>query len=125
MKFKVLAKSYLFGELVDEGAVFDYPDDKLPRNEDGSVKFDKLSQLEPIEKPAKPEKPEKPADAGLTYEQKEDAIKAALEALDKSVDSHWTQAGLPDVSTVKGIVGFDVSRKEIDAVAPNFLRPAE
>ena len=122
MKFKVLAKSYLFGELVEEGAVFDYPDDKLPRNADGSVKFDKLSQLEPIEKPAKPAKP---ADAGLTDEQKEDAIKAALEALDKSVDSHWTQAGLPDVSTVKGIVGFDVSRKEIDAVAPNFLRPAE
>lgn len=119
MKFKVLAKSYLFGELVEEGAVFDYPDDKLPLNEDGSVKFDKLSQLEPIEKP------EKPADAVLTDAQKEGAIKDALSSLDKSVDAHWTQAGLPDVSAVKKIVGFDVTRKEIEAVAPDFLRPSE
>ena len=123
MKFKVLAKSYLFGELVEEGAVFDYPDDKLPRNADGSVKFEKLPQLDPIEKPAKPEA--KPADTGLTDEQKAEAIKAAVSSLDKAVDAHWTKAGLPDVMAVKEIVGFDVTRKDIEAVASGFLRPAE
>lgn len=120
MKFKVLSKSYLFGELVEEGAVFDYPDDKLPLNEDGSVKFDKLSQLEPIEKPAKP------ADAGLTDAQKEGAIKDALSSLDKSVDAHWTKTGgLPNTDAVSSIVGFSVSRKDIEAVASGFIRPAE
>lgn len=124
MKFKVLAKSYLFGELVEEGAVFDYPDDKLPRNADGSVKFEKLPQLEPIEKPAKPEA--KAADTGLTDEQKAEAIKAAVSSLDKAVDAHWTKTGgLPNTDAVSSIVGFAVSRKEIEAVAGGVIRPAE
>lgn len=123
MKFKVLAKSYLFGELVEEGAVFDYPDDKLPRNADGSVKFEKLPQLEPIGKSSKPEAKE--GDNGLTDEQKAEAIKVAVSSLDKAVDAHWTKAGLPDVNAVKEIVGFDVSRKEIEAVAGGVIRPAE
>ena len=123
MKFKVLAKSYLFGELVEAGGVFDYPDDKLPRNSDGSVKFEKLPQLEPIKKTTKPE--EKASDTGLTDEQKAEEIKAAVSSLDKSVDAHWTKGGLPNTDAVSEIAGFDVSRKDIEAVASGVIRPAE
>jgi len=63
--------------------------------------------------------------AAMTDEEKAEAIKAAVSSLDKAVDAHWTKAGLPDVMAVKEIVGFDVTRKDIEAVASGFLRPAE
>jgi hypothetical protein len=139
MKFKVKALSYLFGTLVPEGEIYDYPDDKLPRNQDGSIRFDKLSQLEPIgvvkaTTPKAKAPKESEADEGeggegegteLTDEEKAQAIKDAVDALDKGVDADWTKGGLPNVETVKEIVGFDVTRKDIEAVAPGFTRPAE
>lgn len=144
MKFKVKALSYLFGTLVPEGEIYDYPDDKLPRNEDGSILFEKLSQLEPVEAvkapapKAKDAQAPKETDTGtgegeggegekveMTDEEKAQAIKDAVDALDKGVDAHWTKGGLPSVETVKETVGFDVTRKDIEAVAPGFIRPAE
>jgi hypothetical protein len=139
MKFKVKALSYLFGRLVPEGEIYDYPDDKLPRNEDGSIRFEKLSQLEPVKsvkatapKAEAPKESEADEDEGgedetteLTDEQKAQAVKDAVDALDKGVDADWTKGGLPSVETVKEIVGFDVTRKDIEAVAPGVTRPAE
>ena len=145
MKFKVKALSYLFGQLVEEGEVYDYPDDKLPRNADGSIRFEKLPQLEPVEAVKAPapkaqdaqtpqgtdtgtgeeDGGEDEGDKELTDEEKAQAIVDAVASLDKSVDAHWTKGGLPDVNTVKEIVGFELTRKDIEAVAPGVVRPAE
>lgn len=123
MKFKVLEKSFLFGELVDAGSIFDYPDGKLPRNSNGDIRFEKLPQLEPLEKEKKSTTSH--LDNGLTDEQKAEAIEEAVASLDKSVDAHWTKGGLPDVMAVKEIVGFEVTRKDIEAVAGGITRPTE
>lgn len=50
-------------------------------------------------------------------------IKQALTTLDPSNDDHWTSDGLPRVETVAGLVGGDVTRKNITDAAPSFLRP--
>lgn len=134
MKFKVLSLSYLFGELVPAGAVYDYPDDKLPRDDKGNVQFEKLSQLEPVgKKPAVKASDEdddgQGGDSGHvvvpTGEERAKMIKDTVDSLDKAVDAHWTKTGLPSVDTINSLLGFNVTRKEVDAVAPDYIRPAE
>ena len=51
-------------------------------------------------------------------------ISAAIELLDPANDEHWTNAGLPSVEAVTELVGTKVSRAEINAAAPAFMRPA-
>lgn len=134
MKFTVLSKSYLFGELLEAGSVYDYPDDKIPRSADGSIQFEKMSQLEPVKKTAVKSAEKVDEDGGSDDSKKVDApsgderaqmIKDTVKSLDKTVDAHWTKAGLPNVETIGNLLGFTVSRKEVDAVAPDFIRPAE
>ena len=59
--------------------------------------------------------------AGLTDVQK-DQVKEALGLLDHNVKEHWTSRGLPNTETVSGIVGFSVERKDINEIAPEFVR---
>lgn len=57
------------------------------------------------------------------------AIKVAtiadvLTKLDTANDSHWTADGLPSLETIAGMLGRDVTRKEVTDTAPNFSREA-
>jgi len=49
-------------------------------------------------------------------------IKEALELLDPTCDDHWTAQGLPSVAAVKELSGSDVTRMQIDALAPGLCR---
>lgn len=60
-------------------------------------------------------------DVGLTDTQKEQ-VKSALELLDHDNKEHWTARGLPNTETVSGLVGFAVERKDINEIAPEFVR---
>ncbi len=53
-------------------------------------------------------------------------LKRAVLGLDHSVDSNWTKPGLPAISAVEKVYGAgDVTRIEIEAVAPGFVRNKE
>lgn len=52
-----------------------------------------------------------------------DQIKAAIGKLDPEDDDHWTNDGLPAVDAVAAILDGKVTRKQIDAAAPGFMRP--
>lgn len=41
-------------------------------------------------------------------------LAAAIALLDDANDDHWTQAGLPDISTLKTLTGGDVTRAQVD-----------
>lgn len=41
-------------------------------------------------------------------------LAAAVASLDDANDDHWTQAGLPDISTLKTLTGADVTRAMVD-----------
>lgn len=41
-------------------------------------------------------------------------LAAAIQALDDANDDHWTQAGHPDISTLKSLTGGDVTRAMVD-----------
>lgn len=41
-------------------------------------------------------------------------LAAAIALLDDANDEHWTQAGLPDISTLKTLTGGDVTRAQVD-----------
>lgn len=132
MKFKVKKLSYLFGELIEAGQIYDYPDDKLPLKTDGSVDFSKMSQLEPLDvvpvvdqEKALPDESKDESKPDLTVLQKQEAIVAALQSLDKNVDANWTTTGLPRVEVIESIVGFELTRQDLKDVAPDFVRPAE
>ncbi|MGI0119692.1 hypothetical protein [Zooshikella sp. RANM57] len=49
-------------------------------------------------------------------------IVKALSQLDHNNDSHWTNAGLPNVKAVEEILGQDVTRSDINEAAPEFKR---
>lgn len=40
----------------------------------------------------------------------------AVALLDDANDDHWTQAGKPDISALKALVGGDVTRAQVDAL---------
>ena len=46
----------------------------------------------------------------------------ALQALDPDDDDHWTAEGWPAMAAVEGIAGRQFTRREVDAVAPDFTR---
>lgn len=41
-------------------------------------------------------------------------LASAIALLDDANDEHWTQAGLPDISTLKTLTGGDVTRSMVD-----------
>lgn len=130
MKFTVKELSYIFGSLYEAGSVVDYPDDKLPRDADGKVRFEKLSNLECLEKkPVEPVAPEKPvqADGGadLTDEEKQEIIINTVKGFDASDDKFWTTDGKPKLEEIEASAGFKVNRKLVHDVTDGYTRPIE
>ena len=152
MRFKVIRKTFVHNTLFDIGEEVEINDEDLVVDEDGEVRFDKYPALTPMDKKAakqavaakqKAHAEKAQTDAGLLVDppaedededegepdgelgeaEKEQAILDALDVLDPEVDAHWTKAGKPDVTAIEEIVGFDVQRKDIDAIAKDFTRP--
>lgn len=143
MKFEVLSKTYIHDTLFEKGAIINVDESQLARDKKGNIDFSKHSSLKPLEKAAAEaadkaklkkhieEADGAPADAleddgpegELSDAEKAQAIADALETLDPENDTHWTAKGLPVVEAVEEILGFDVTRKEIEAAAPEFTRP--
>lgn len=57
-----------------------------------------------------------PADAKI------ETVADALKALDPANDEHWTARGVPSMSIIEQLMGRDVSRAEVEAVAPDLTR---
>lgn len=55
-------------------------------------------------------------------EQRKATILAALELLEHDNKDHWTARNDPSTDAVKTITGLEVTRAELDAIAPNFKR---
>ncbi len=54
----------------------------------------------------------------------DEAVRAAVRALDPANDDHWTQAGLPAMRAVEQSVGNrGVSREDINRLMPGYERP--
>lgn len=146
-KVKVLRESFINNELLTprDGApdiIVDFPDHLIARNADGTVNHSKHSALEFLEKPA-PVKPQaaqlpKDADTGTdagdddgkpkapTPEQRKESIKLAVDALDPANDAHWNKNdGKPSLKALAAITEFSVLREEVEAAAPDFVRPTE
>lgn len=49
-------------------------------------------------------------------------IKKAILSLEADNNDHWTQSGLPSVEAVSGILGEQVTRKDIGSAIPGFDR---
>jgi hypothetical protein len=49
-------------------------------------------------------------------------ILAALAALDPKNDERWTSAGLPSMAAVIALADGEVTRRQVEAVAPEFSR---
>lgn len=130
MKFKVLELSYIFGSLHEAGSFVDYPDDKLPRDALGNVRFEKLPNLELAE--AKPavvaaSVPDVETDGGgdLTNEVKEQIIIDTVKGFDAGDDKFWTTDGKPKLEEIEASAGFKVSRKWVHDVTQGYTRPIE
>lgn len=78
------------------------------------------------EKPAAPDadKTEPATGEKKEAEARKQVILDTLQLLDHSDDSHWTGEGLPSVKIVSDTAGIEVTRKEITAAAPDFVRQA-
>lgn len=50
-------------------------------------------------------------------------IKAALGELDPANDAHWTSDGKPAMDAVNALLTAAITRKRLDEVAPEFVRP--
>jgi Mg-chelatase subunit ChlI len=83
--------------------------------------------------PVDPEKPEgeqhqeNPSqDNGGGEQQPEGAkietVADALQALDPSTDEHWTSRGVPSIEAMTKLLGRQVTRAEIEEVAPDYTR---
>lgn len=63
------------------------------------------------------------AEHGFAPEQVE-AVQAALEAIDPLDDNGWVKDSLkPKLEPLIALVGFEITRKQLDVIAPNFTRP--
>lgn len=137
MKFEVLEKSYINNTIYEKGSVVDVDESLLAKN-GGKIDMSKHSSLKPLEDievadveetqdddvddSEETEGDEEPEVTEPTDAEKAQAISDALEVLDPADDEVWTQDGKPKVDTIIEVVGFDVTRKEIEAVAPEFTR---
>jgi hypothetical protein len=50
-------------------------------------------------------------------------IREAVEKLDFENDSHWTSDDLPAMKAVENILGYDVSRQEVEDATNGYRRP--
>ena len=58
----------------------------------------------------------KPEDAKI------ETVADALQALDPSKDDHWTSRGVPSIEAMVKLLGRNVTRAEIEEVAPDYTR---
>lgn len=65
-----------------------------------------------------------PATEKKDAEARKQVILDTLSLLDHSDDTHWTGEGLPSVNVVSETAGIQVTRAEIKAAAPDFVRQA-
>ena len=68
------------------------------------------------------EPPAAPPAADKETEQRKATILAALELLEHDNKDHWTARNDPSTDAVKAITGLEVTRAELDAIAPDFKR---
>lgn len=54
----------------------------------------------------------------------DDQVRAALALLDPDDDGHWTSQGKPRMEIVSDLADVEVTRKQLDSVAPDFDRDA-
>ena len=66
----------------------------------------------------------KEADAAEVKRRAEE-IKQATTLLDSKNDDHWTQGGEARMETLEAILGYNVTRKELDAAVPDFKRQTQ
>ena len=50
------------------------------------------------------------------------SLRQAVLKLDTGNEEHWTNAGLPRLEIVEGFLGYDVTRKELEALAGDITR---
>lgn len=51
-----------------------------------------------------------------------EALARALGELDPEADDHWTSSNLPAIGHLEAVLGRDVSREEVEALASGFTR---
>lgn len=51
-----------------------------------------------------------------------ETVADALQALDPSTDEHWTSRGVPSIEAMTKLLGRQVTRAEIEEVAPDYTR---
>lgn len=52
-------------------------------------------------------------------------ILAALDRLDPTDDTQWTEAGLPAMEAINALLPASITRKRLEEVAPGFVRPTD
>lgn len=70
------------------------------------------------------------AKGSLTDEQQKEIqrakeIKEATTLLDGNNDEHWTQSGEARMEALESVLGYQITRKELDAAVPDFKRPVK
>lgn len=113
MKFLVKARFSHKGTRYEKGSIFETDDPAaIQKGKEAGV----ISEgAKPEFVPATKVQPKPPVAGSLTLDQ-------ALAALDHADDLHWTKAGLPDLTVLKELTGKVVTRKELNAAHPDFVR---
>jgi len=63
-----------------------------------------------------------PPAAAIDGDARKAKIAEAVAALNHAENAHWTQGGKPDLNALKENLGFQVSRAEVEAAAPDAKR---
>lgn len=116
-------------EKADKEAADKAEADRLAAEEAAKQQNGGGQQQEPVD----PEQPEgqkapetPPQDNGGGEQQPEGAkietVADALQALDPSTDEHWTSRGVPSIEAMTKLLGRQVTRAEIEEVAPDYTR---
>lgn len=79
----------------------------------GTDEVDELNVKAAVERLIQDQKSQAPAPTPGAENQPTD-LAAAIALLDDANDDQWTQAGLPDISTLKTLTGGDVTRAMVD-----------
>jgi hypothetical protein len=94
---------------------------------DGRIKVGLPADMDEIKEPEPVEEPTESAQKmGKSSEPKDKEPDKTLVdyvyGLDHSIDAHWTKAGLPDLNSIKEMVGKYVSRGEVEDSCPGYRR---
>lgn len=81
-----------------------------------------MSELQEAPDPESEVEQAEPAQPLGKQEEPEKTLVDHIHELDHSIDAHWTKGGLPDLNTLKELMGSYVSRGEVEAAAPGHKR---